>query len=110
VILRYGIGSKRKEERIHYLKYYWASRLENVLRVKLHTSLSPKYSCAICGVSIDGTTTRQLDTALFDQYKIHIVGIIWENISCVRVTPHVYTTISDLDELVGVIKAIAAKA
>jgi selenocysteine lyase/cysteine desulfurase len=105
-----GIGAKRKEERIHYLKYYWASRVENLPRVKLHTSLNPKYSCAICGVSVDGMTPGQLDTALFDQYKIHTVGIVWENISCVRITPHVYTTIADLDKLVGAIQAIAAKA
>jgi selenocysteine lyase/cysteine desulfurase len=105
-----GIGSKRKEERIHYLKYYWASRVQEIPKVKLHTSLNPKYSCAICGVSIDGMTPGQLDTALFDQYKIHTVGIVWENISSVRITPHVYTTVADLDKLVGAIQALAAKA
>jgi len=105
-----GIGSRRKQERIHYLKNYWASRVQDVPKVKLHTSLNPKYSCAICGVSIDGMTPSQLETALFDQYKIHTVGIAWENISCVRVTPHVYTSIADLDKMVGAIQAIAAKA
>ena len=105
-----GIGSRRKQERIHYLKNYWASRVENTPRVKLHTSLNPNYSCAICGVSIDGMTPGQLDTALFDQYKIHTVGIVWENISCVRITPHVYTSIADLDKLVGAIQTLAAKA
>jgi len=105
-----GIGGKRKEERIHYLKYYWASRVRDVPKVKLHTSLDPKYSCAICGVSVDGLTPGQLEAALFDRYKIHTVGILYENISCVRVTPHVYTTIADLDKLVGAIRTIAAKA
>jgi selenocysteine lyase/cysteine desulfurase len=72
-------------------------------KVKLHTSLRPEYSCAICGVSIDGMTPGQLAGALFDKYKIHTVGIVWENISCVRVTPHVYTTIPDLDKFVRAI-------
>src|ERR1700678_1506407 len=105
-----GIGSKRKQERIHYLKYYWASRVAQTPKVKLHTSLDPRYSCAICGVSIDGMTPAQFEAALFDKYKIHTVGIVWENISCVRVTPHVYTSIADLDKLVGAIQTIAAKA
>ena len=105
-----GIGSKRKQERIHYLKYYWASRVAEMPKVKLHTSLDPRYSCAICGVSVDGMTPAQLEAALFDQYKIHTVGIVWENIKCVRVTPHVYTSIADLDKMVGAIQAIAAKA
>ena len=105
-----GIGARRKQERIHYLKYYWASRVQQMPKVKLHTSLDPRYSCAICGVSVDGMTPAQLEAALFDQYKIHTVGIVWENISCVRVTPHVYTSIADLDKLVGAIQTISSKA
>jgi len=105
-----GIGPRRKQERIGYLKNYWASRVQSIPRVKLHTSLNLNYSCAICGVSIDGMTPGAVASALFDKYKIHTVGIVWENISCVRVTPHVYTTLPDLDKLVGAIGEIAAKA
>ena len=103
-----GIGSKRKEERIRYLKDYWATRVQTIPKVKLHTSLNPRYSCAICGVSVDGMTPSELENALFNQYKIHTVGIVWENIKCVRVTPHVYTTIADVDKLVRAIQVIAA--
>jgi selenocysteine lyase/cysteine desulfurase len=102
-----GIGSKRKEDRIRYLKDYWAKKVQEIQKVKLHTSLNPKYSCAICGVSIDGMTPGELSDKLFNDYKIHTVGIVWENISCVRVTPHVYTTLPDLDKLVRAIGEIA---
>ncbi|HUB51548.1 MAG TPA: aminotransferase class V-fold PLP-dependent enzyme [Terracidiphilus sp.] len=104
-----GIGARRKEERIRYLKDYWATRVQSIPKVKLHTSLNAKYSCAICGVSIDGMTPSEFENALFNQYKIHTVGIVWENISCVRVTPHVYTSIADLDKLVRAIGEIADK-
>ena len=104
-----AIGSKRKQERIHYLKKYWAERIQEIPGVHLHTSLNPKYSCAICGISIDGISPGDLDTALFNRYKIHSVGIVWENISCVRITPHVYTTLADLDILVKAIGEIATK-
>lgn len=103
-----GIGSKRKEERIRFLKDYWATKVQGIPKVKLHTSLDARYSCAICGVIIDGMTPGELATALFDRYKIHTVGIVWENISCVRVTPHVYTTLPDLDKLVTAIQTLAA--
>jgi selenocysteine lyase/cysteine desulfurase len=103
-----AIGSRRKQERIFYLKNYWATRVCEIPGVKLHTSLDPKFSCAICGVSIDGMTPGALNTALFDRYKIHAVGMEYENIHCVRVTPHVYTTIPDLDKFVGAISEIAA--
>ncbi len=103
-----AIGSKRKEERIRYLKNYWANKVKDVPGVRINTSLKDAYSCAICGVSIDGMTPSELDQQLFANYKIHTVGIVWENISCVRVTPHVYTRLADLDILVNAITTIAA--
>ena len=104
-----AIGNKRKEERIRYLKNYWAERVSVIPKVKIHTSLKSQYSCSICGVSIDGMTPGELDSALFNNYKIHTVGIVWENISCVRITPHVYTRIEDLNKLVRAIDEIAKK-
>jgi len=105
-----AIGSKRKEERIRYLKNYWATRVQNIPKVKIHTSFKDEYACAICGVSINGMTPGELDSALFTNYKIHTVGIVWENISCVRITPHVYTRTQELDKLVMGIEALAKKA
>lgn len=104
-----AIGSKRKEERIRYLKDYWATRVKDIPKVKIHTSFKPEYSCAICGVSVDGMTPGELDSALFNSYKIHTVGIVWENVSCVRITPHVYTRLQDLDKLVMAIGEIAGR-
>jgi selenocysteine lyase/cysteine desulfurase len=102
-----AIGSKRKEERIRYLKNYWATKVKDVPGVRLHTSLKDGYSCAIAGVTIDGLTPAELDQQLFAKYKIHTVGIVWENIRCVRITPHVYTRPADLDVLVDAITTIA---
>ena len=102
-----AIGSKRKEERIRYLKNYWAGKAKEISGVKIHTSFQPEYACAICGVSVDCMTPAQLDQALFNTYKIHTVGIVWENISCVRITPHVYTKLQDLDKLVFALEEIS---
>jgi selenocysteine lyase/cysteine desulfurase len=105
-----GIGPARKQARIGYLKNYWSSRAQQMPKVKIHTSLNLKYSCAICGVSVEGKTPAELENALFDGYKIHTVGIVWENIRCVRVTPHVYTSIADLDKLVRALGEISKAA
>ncbi len=104
-----AIGSKRKEERIRYLKNYWANKVKDVPGVHLHTSLKDAYSCAIAGVSVDGKTPIELDSALFGDYKIHTVAIFVENINCVRVTPHVYTRLEDLDKLAHAITEIAGR-
>lgn len=104
-----AIGPKRKEERVRFLKNYWANKALQIPGVKIHTSFKDKYACGICGVSIDGMTPAALDGALYTNYKIHTVGIVWENISCVRITPHVYTRLEDLDKLVAALTQIAAK-
>ena len=102
-----AIGSKRKEERIRYLKNYWINKVKDVPGVRIHTSLKDQYACAIGGVTIDGLTPSELDQKLFATYKIHTVGIVWENIRCVRITPHVYTRLADLDVLVEALTTIA---
>jgi len=94
------IGSERKEKRLHYLKNYWMEKVKGVPKVQLNTSLNPKWGCAIGSVGIEGKKPGELDSFLFDKYKIHAVGIEWENIHGVRVTPSVYTTLENLDLLV----------
>lgn len=101
------IGIERKEKRLHYLKNYWMERVKDTPKVKLHTSMKPKWGCAIGMVSIEGKKPGELDSFLFNNYKLHTVGIEWENIKGVRVTPNVYTTTRELDKLVDGINSFA---
>jgi len=102
-----GIGSDRKEARLRYLKNYWAKQALKIDGVKIHTSLKDEYSCALALVSIDGVTPNDLATKLQEKYKIHVVAIEWENIKGVRITPHVYTKIADLDRLLEGIEYVS---
>lgn len=104
------IGSKRKEERLLYLKNYWMSRVKDIPKVKLNTSMKKGFGCAIGSVAIEGKKPGELDSFLMDKYKIHTVGIEWENIKGVRITPNVYTTTKNLDLLVDGISAFAKSA
>ncbi len=101
------IGSERKEKRLHYLKNYWMEKVRHIPKVKLNTSLDPKWGCAIGNIAVEGKKPGELDSFLFEKYKIHTVGIVWENINGVRITPNVYTTIKNLDLLVEGITAFA---
>ena len=101
------IGSERKEKRLCYLKNYWMEKVKDVPKVKINTSLNPKFGCAIGNVGIDGKKPGDLETFLFDKYKIHTVAIEWENIHGVRVTPNVYTTTGNLDLLIEGITTFA---
>ncbi len=104
------IGSERKEKRLHYLKNYWMEKVQSLPKVKLNTSLHPKWGCAIGNIGVEGRKPNELDSFLQDKYKVHTVGIVWENINGVRVTPNVYTTTKNLDVLVEGITAFVRQA
>jgi selenocysteine lyase/cysteine desulfurase len=101
------IGDKRKEVRLRYLKNYWMSRVKDLPHVKLHTSLEPAYGCAIGLVSVEGRKPSDLDSFLYNKFKIHTVAIEWENIKGVRITPNVYTTTKELDVLIDAVEQFA---
>ena len=103
-----AIGSRRKQERLFYLKTYWSTRVQEMKGVKLHTSAKPEFSCAIGSVSVEGYTPAELLDALFVKYKIHSKTINLDGLKCLRVTPHVYTPIADLDKFVNAIGELAA--
>ncbi len=97
------IGAERKEKRLHYLKNYWMEKVAALPGVQLGTSLQPGFACAIGLIAVNNRKPAELDQFLFNRYKIHTVGIEWENIKGVRITPHVYTTTRQLDTLVKAI-------
>jgi selenocysteine lyase/cysteine desulfurase len=101
------IGSKRKEERLLYLKNYWMSKVLNIPKVKLYTSQKPGFGCAIGLLGMEGKPPKELDAFFFNKYKIHTTTIEWENLKGVRITPNVYTTTRELDILVEAISDFA---
>ena len=65
-----AIGDERKAARLRYLRDTWARRLTGPGdRIRLHTSLDPRFSCGIATVQVEG----------------------------IRVSPSVYTTLEELD-------------
>jgi selenocysteine lyase/cysteine desulfurase len=102
------LGARRKEERLWYIKHYWTSRALQIPGVQIGSPLTPGWSGAIALLQIAGKEPQAISEALFNRYRIHTVAIVWENIRGVRITPHVYTSLKDLDLLVSAIKEIAA--
>ncbi len=100
------IGSKRKQERLHYLKNYWMSQVKDVPGIKFFTSPNPKWSCAIGNFGFEGKKPGEIADQLFNKHKIHTVSIEWEKITGVRVTPNVYTTTDEMDKLVKAIRGM----
>ena len=95
-----GIGPKRKEDRLRFLRNYWAEPLLQHDRVRLHTSLKPEFSCCIGTVQIDGVDTAKLGEHLWSAHRIIATPIKHPEFEGLRVTANVFTTLEELDRFV----------
>ena len=102
-----GIGGKRKEARLRYLSRYWMNKLKEVSKIKFNTSFDPNQSCAIGNVHIEGTNPEAVVKYLFDKHHIYTVPIMHEEFQGIRITPNLYTTLSELDRFCEQMESIA---
>jgi selenocysteine lyase/cysteine desulfurase len=100
------MGSKRKEERLRFLKDYWVKQVKDLPGITFNQPDTKHQSCAIASIAVKGKKPEEVSGELFNKYKIHTVAINWENIHSVRVTPNVYTNRKDLDKLAMAIKGM----
>jgi len=94
----HGIGGKKKEERLRYLRNYWAMALEKLPGVRILTSYDPLQSCGIGTFTVENMDMEKLNQILFDKHKVYTTTIqIPDEIQGIRVTPSIYTTLSELN-------------
>ncbi len=92
-----GIGAARKEARMTYLRDYWAKRLIQHDRIRLHTSLTKGFAAGVATVQIEGVEQGALSNWLFNAHRIIVAPINHREFQGIRVTPSVYTLPEELD-------------
>lgn len=102
------IGVERKEARLRFLQQYWTSKVRNLPRVIVNTPEDPARSCGIANVGIKDMKPAVLAETLFTKYKIYTVAIDYANVHGCRITPNIYTTPKELDQLVKALKELGA--
>ncbi|MBK7256751.1 MAG: aminotransferase class V-fold PLP-dependent enzyme [Ignavibacteriae bacterium] len=109
ILFHQGLGAKRKEERLRFLRSYWAGKLESLPNVRFHTSFGIDQSCGIALVEIPGVDPAEITKYLMDKHKIFTVAINHEEFKGNRITPNVYTSLRELDRFCDVMETIARK-
>ena len=104
-----GIGGKRKEARLRYLSRYWMNKLKDVPNIRFNTSFDPNQSCAIANVKIEGLDQSAIGSYLFNKHRIFTTPIVHEEFTGIRITPNLYTTLSELDRFCELMETIARK-
>lgn len=103
-----SIGIARKSARLRYLQRYWTEQVRTNTNIVVNTPVQPERSCAIANVGVKGMKPGDLAKTLLDKYRIFTVAINSNGVAGVRVTPHVFTTIAELDLFVTALREIAA--
>ncbi|MEP0822281.1 MAG: aminotransferase class V-fold PLP-dependent enzyme [Ignavibacterium sp.] len=109
ILFHEGIGGKRKEARLRYLSRYWMNRLKNLPNVRFNTSFDSDQSCGIANVEIVGVDPVALAAYLMNRHKLFTVPIVHDEFRGLRITPNVYTTLSELDRFCEVMETVARK-
>jgi selenocysteine lyase/cysteine desulfurase len=102
------IGIARKSARLRYLQRYWTDKVRGTRRILVNTPEAIERSGVTANVGIEGVTPADLAKTLFDKYRIFTVAIDGAGVHGVRVTPHLFTTTTELDALVRALTQIAA--
>lgn len=75
----------------------------------MNTPAEPARTCAIANVGVQGMAPAELAARLFTDHRIWTVAIDRPEagIQGVRITPHLFTTASELDVLVRALRQLA---
>jgi selenocysteine lyase/cysteine desulfurase len=100
-----GLGPQRKAARLCSLRDRWAHRLLQHDRVRLNTSLRPGLAYGVANFRVEGMDSGALSDWMWSRHRILTVTIKHEDFEGIRVTPHVYTTLSELDRFCDTVES-----
>ncbi len=110
LVFLHGIGIERKAARLRYLRDRWARRIEKLPNVRFFTSLDPDQSCALATVGIEGIAPGKISGHCWSKARLIVTPIEYgNNVSGVRVTPNVYTTLAEVDLFGDLMEDLARK-
>jgi isopenicillin-N epimerase len=109
-----AVGLPHKAARLRYLRDRWVRPLRNVAGVQILTSDEAGTYAAITSFRLHGDGTKEGNEShvreLFDRYKLFTVARDGPaRGDCVRVTPALYNTPSDVDRLAAAVEEMARR-
>jgi isopenicillin-N epimerase len=104
LIFNENIGIDRKAARLRYLRDRWAHRLAQNPKCKTLHSEDPAQSCGIGFLSFKGADAQKIHDVLWTKYNILTAYVPHEEFTGLRITPHIYSTLSDIDYFADVVE------
>jgi selenocysteine lyase/cysteine desulfurase len=103
------IGVARKHARLRELTRYWVAQARHIRGFRLHTPLDTDALGAVSLFSIEGMDARQIERELRETHRVHVKFRQVGHLAGLRVSPHVYTSESELDTFVAALAKVVAQ-
>jgi len=97
LVFNENIGVDRKAARLRYLRDRWANRLAQNPQCKILHSADPAQSCGIGFLAFNGADAQKIHDALWSKYSVLTAMMPHAEYTGMRVTPHIYSTIREVD-------------
>jgi len=111
LVFNENIGIARKAARLRYLRDRWAHRLRENPKVKILHSESPELSCGIGFIGFNGMDAGKMYETLYGKYNIITArSALPGQYDGLRVTPHIYSTLRDVDTFADAVEKELATA
>jgi selenocysteine lyase/cysteine desulfurase len=101
-----SIGIARKTARLRYLRDRWGNRLARNSQVRLLHSKELDQSAGIGNISFRDRDSRKISDELQTKYSIYTAAINHKEFSGIRITPNIYTEVSEIDYFAGAVEKI----
>ena len=106
LVFHNSIGTERKMNRLQFLKTYIVDRIKDLPGVIIQSPTDNVFGSAILLIKIQGREAADLVKLLEFDWQIHCTISENESLSGIRISPNIYTLLSELDTFVAAIKSL----
>jgi selenocysteine lyase/cysteine desulfurase len=105
-----SLGTGAISGRLRYLTRYWLERAQGIRGLHIHTPLQNEAFGAVSLISIDGLPAEPLEKYLREQHRIRTRYRQLPKGTGLRVSPHIYTSVAELERFVDALAQAVKKA
>ncbi len=106
LVFHNSIGTERKMQRLQFLKTYIVDRIKDMPGITIQSPTGIEFGSAILLVHIKGEKNFDLVQKLERNWNIHCTLSENEMLSGIRISPNIYTLLSELDTFVEAMKSL----
>jgi selenocysteine lyase/cysteine desulfurase len=100
------IGTSRRGARLSALTNRFLTGVKNFNNIKLNTTLHTEQQTAISSIQMLNTNVSAMENFLFQKYKIHCSNSNWATLTGLRISPNIYTSFQEVDQLITAFHAM----